>query len=85
VGPDGFPHFWLGPEAAAARRETHGAFSAADRDAVDRVHDAAVAAGADVLHAPRLWPEYHPGYYGVFIRDLDGNNVEAVCHATLTG
>jgi predicted lactoylglutathione lyase len=56
------------------------AFSAPDREAVDRVHEAAVAAGAEILHAPRLWPEYHSSYYGVFIRDLDGNNVEAVCH-----
>jgi catechol 2,3-dioxygenase-like lactoylglutathione lyase family enzyme len=42
--------------------------------------DAAVAAGAQVLHEPRLWPEYHPGYFGVFVRDPDGNNVEAVYH-----
>ena len=37
-------------------------------------------AGAEVLHAPREWPEYHPGYYGVFLRDLDRHNVEAVHH-----
>ena len=42
--------------------------------------DAAVATGAEVLHAPRVWPEYHPTYYGAFVRDPDGNNVEAVCH-----
>ena len=42
--------------------------------------DAAVAAGAEVLHEPRLWPEYHPDYYGAFVRDPDGNNVEAVSH-----
>ena len=36
--------------------------------------------GAEVLHAPREWPEYHPGYYGVFLRDLDRHNVEAVHH-----
>jgi catechol 2,3-dioxygenase-like lactoylglutathione lyase family enzyme len=41
----------------------------------------AVAAGAEVLHEPRVWPEYHPNYYGAFFRDPDGNNVEAVCHA----
>jgi hypothetical protein len=40
-----------------------------------------VATGAEVLHEPRLGPEYHPGYYGAFVRDPDGNNVEAVCHA----
>jgi predicted lactoylglutathione lyase len=44
------------------------------------VYLAAVEAGAEVLHSPRVWPEYHPGYYGVFVRDLDGNNVEAVHH-----
>ena len=38
------------------------------------------AQGAEVLHEPRVWPEYHPGYYGVFLRDPDGNNVEAVHH-----
>ena len=42
--------------------------------------DAAVGAGAQVLHEPRVWPEYHPAYYGAFVRDPDGNNVEAVCH-----
>ena len=37
-------------------------------------------AGVEVLHAPREWPEYHPGYYAVFLRDPDGHNVEAVHH-----
>ena len=78
-GPDGFPHFWLGPGTGAAR-ETHIAFTAPDRAAVDAVHRAALDAGAEILHAPRVWPEYHPGYYGVFFRDPDGNNVEAVHH-----
>ena len=40
-----------------------------------------VSAGAEVLHEPRVWPEYHPNYYGAFVRDPDGNNVEAVCHS----
>jgi catechol 2,3-dioxygenase-like lactoylglutathione lyase family enzyme len=79
-GPDGFPHFWLSPGRRAETREIHIAFSAPDRAAVDSVHDAAVAMGAEVLHAPREFPEYHPGYYGVFLRDLDGHNVEAVHH-----
>jgi catechol 2,3-dioxygenase-like lactoylglutathione lyase family enzyme len=56
------------------------AFGAPDRAAVDAVHAAAVAAGVEVLHAPREWPEYHPGYYAVFLRDPDGHNVEAVHH-----
>jgi 16S rRNA (cytidine1402-2'-O)-methyltransferase len=46
-----------------------------------RLIAAAVAAGVEVLHAPREWPEYHPGYYAVFLRDPDGHNVEFVCHA----
>ena len=41
---------------------------------------AATESGAEVLHAPRLWPEYHEGYFGAFVRDPDGNNVEAVSH-----
>jgi predicted lactoylglutathione lyase len=54
--------------------------AAPDRAAVRAFFDAAVAAGAEVLHEPRVWPEYHPGYYAAFVRDPDGNNVEAVCH-----
>ncbi|HEX5366291.1 MAG TPA: VOC family protein [Acidimicrobiales bacterium] len=57
----------------------HVAFVAPDRAAVKAFFDAAVPAGAEVLHGPRVWPEYHPGYYGAFV-DPDGNNVEAVCH-----
>ncbi len=79
-GPDGQPVFWLGPPTGDETRELHVAFRAPDRAAVDGVHEAAVAAGVEVLHAPREWPEYHPGYYAVFLRDLDGHNVEAVHH-----
>lgn len=79
-GPDGFPHFWLGPLTGTGARETHVAFTAPNREAVDQVHQSGVTFGAEILHAPRLWPEYHENYYGVFVRDLDGNNVEAVCH-----
>jgi catechol 2,3-dioxygenase-like lactoylglutathione lyase family enzyme len=76
------PQFWLGPvTTAGAAREVHLAFQAADRATVVAFHDAAVAAGAEVLHAPRVWPEYHQSYFGAFVRDPDGNNVEAVCHA----
>jgi catechol 2,3-dioxygenase-like lactoylglutathione lyase family enzyme len=75
------PEFWLGPVGTGgAAREVHLAFTAADRATVIAFHDAAVAAGAEVLHTPRLWPEYHPSYFGAFVRDPDGNNVEAVCH-----
>ena len=80
AGPDGIPVFWLGPTTDFETRELHVAFRAPERAAVDAVHAAAVAAGLEVLHGPREWPEYHPGYYGVFLRDLDGHNVEAVHH-----
>jgi catechol 2,3-dioxygenase-like lactoylglutathione lyase family enzyme len=80
AGPDGTPRFWLSKARNAETREIHLAFQAASRADVDAVHDAAVAAGAEVLHKPRVFPEYHPGYYGVFLRDLDGHNVEAVHH-----
>ena len=75
------PDFWLGPrQTGDGFREAHIAFSAPDRATVRAFFAAAVGAGAEVLHEPRLWPEYHPGYYGAFVRDPDGNNVEAVCH-----
>jgi catechol 2,3-dioxygenase-like lactoylglutathione lyase family enzyme len=79
AGRDGIPQFWLAPGGPAAA-EIHIALAAPDRAAIDAVHDAAVAAGVEVLHAPREWPEYHPGYYGVFLRDPDGHNAEAVHH-----
>jgi catechol 2,3-dioxygenase-like lactoylglutathione lyase family enzyme len=75
------PNFWLGPwRTGDGFRESHIAFSAPDRSAVRAFFDAAVSAGAKVLHEPRVWPEYHSTYYGAFVRDPDGNNVEAVCH-----
>lgn len=76
------PDFWLGPRSTGEGfRESHIAFSAPDRAAVRAFFDAATGVGAEVLHEPRVWPEYHPAYYGAFVRDPDGNNVEAVCHA----
>jgi len=76
------PDFWISPRATGEGfREAHLAFAASDRVAVDEFFRTAVAGGAEVLHEPREWPEYHPGYYGAFVRDPDGNNVEAVCHA----
>ena len=75
------PDFWIGQQVTGAGfRESHVAFTAPDRDAVRAFFDAAVAASAEVLYEPRLWPEYHSAYYGAFVRDPDGNNVEAVCH-----
>ena len=81
-GRDGKPVFWIAEGAGMGpNRETHFAFSAADHDAVRAFHDAAVELGAESLHAPRLWPEYRERYFAAFVRDPDGNNVEAVCYA----
>jgi len=79
-GTAGHASFWLSPLAeGSANRELHIAFRADDRATVRTFFDAAVRAGAEVLHEPRLWPEYDLDYYGTFVRDPDGNNVEAVC------
>jgi catechol 2,3-dioxygenase-like lactoylglutathione lyase family enzyme len=76
------PDFWIGPHSTGTGfRESHVAFTAASRDTVRAFFAAAVTAGAEVLHEPQEWPEYHPAYYAAFVRDPDGNNVEAVCHA----
>jgi len=81
-GVESHPDFWIGVfDSGDGFRESHIAFTAPDRAAVRLFFEAAVAAGAEVLHEPRLWPEYHAEYYGAFVRDPDGNNVEAVCHA----
>ena len=81
-GRDGKPDFWIGAhDSGEGFRESHLAFAAPDRAAVRAFFDAAVGVGAAVLHEPRLWPEYHPTYYAAFVRDPDGNNVEAVCHS----
>ncbi|HMK62536.1 MAG TPA: VOC family protein [Acidimicrobiales bacterium] len=76
------PEFWIGQQTTGhGFRESHIAFSSPNRSAVHAFFDAAAAVGAEVLHTPRLWPEYHPNYYAAFVRDPDGNNVEAVCHS----
>ena len=81
-GYRGRPEFWIGRQHTGdGFRESHLAFAAADRAAVDAAFEAALTAGAEPLHKPRLWPEYHATYYGGFVRDPDGNNVEAVTHA----
>ncbi|MBA8794958.1 catechol 2,3-dioxygenase-like lactoylglutathione lyase family enzyme [Friedmanniella endophytica] len=79
-GGDGAPFLWFhSGMGAPVDQELHIAL-AADAGQVEAVHRAAVQAGAEVLHAPREWPEYHPGYYAVFLRDPNGHNAEAVCH-----
>ena len=80
-GQPAMADFWIGPhQTGGGFRESHIAFTAADRQAVRAFFDAAVATGADVLYEPRVWPEYDENYFAAFVRDPDGNNVEAVSH-----
>ncbi len=78
-GRDGKPQFWIGTHPAAAGG-CHIAFVADDRAQVDAFHRAALAAGGRDNGPPGLRPHYHPNYYGAFVLDPDGNNIEAVCH-----
>jgi len=77
-GTPGRPVFWIGT-GPQPTRSLHVAFAAPDRAAVDAFHQAALAAGATDNGAPGLRPHYSPDYYGAFVRDADGNNIEAVC------
>ena len=74
------PYFWIAARERPAVSGAHVAFAAADTTTVDAFHEAALAAGGEDNGAPGPRPIYHPGYYGAFILDPDGNNVEAVCH-----
>jgi catechol 2,3-dioxygenase-like lactoylglutathione lyase family enzyme len=79
-GDERKPYFWIGTGAALTGR-LHVAFMAKDRAAVDAFYRAALAAGGNDNGPPGLRPDYHPNYYGAFVLDPDGHNVEAVCHA----
>jgi len=78
-GANGKPDFWIGGEGAL-NRSVHIAVVARDRPSVDAFYRAALAAGGKDNGAPGLRPRYHPNYYGAFVLDPDGHNVEAVCH-----
>ena len=80
-GANGKPAFWVGVGTGEAGRGMHIAFAAKTRAEVDAFHAAALAAGGTDNGAPGLRPHYHPNYYGAFVIDPDGHNVEAVCHA----
>src|ERR1700722_4002422 len=71
--------FWIGLKGTA-QTGAHVAFVTADRETVDRFHQAALAAGGRDNGAPGLRPHYHANYYGAFVLDPDGHNIEAVCH-----
>lgn len=79
-GPPGRPQFWVGVGTGEAGRGMHIAFAAQTRAQVDAFYAAAIAAGGVDNGAPGLRPQYHPDYYGAFVIDPDGHNVEAVCH-----
>jgi catechol 2,3-dioxygenase-like lactoylglutathione lyase family enzyme len=78
IGPKGAPALWL--SEGQAKSAAHLAFSAPDRGAVDAFHSAALPAGGKDNGVPGLRPQYHANYFGAFVTDPDGNNVEAVCH-----
>ena len=75
-----FPFFWIGERGRGPESGVHVAFTAADRETVDAFHAAALGAGGRDNGGPGVREIYHPDYYGAFVLDPDGNNVEAVCH-----
>jgi catechol 2,3-dioxygenase-like lactoylglutathione lyase family enzyme len=74
-GKNGKPDFWIGAEGGADTK-----IAAESRMAVDAFYKAALAAGAKDNGAPGIRAHYHPNYYGAFVLDPDGHNIEAVCH-----
>ncbi len=80
-GSHGRPYFWIGHRDRGPQTGVHVAFSAPAREVVDAFHAAAIEAGAPDNGGPGVREIYHPQYYGAFVLDPDGNNVEAVCHA----
>src|ERR1044071_7727767 len=73
------PDFWI-CKSTPTHPPLHVAFRAASRAAVDAFYKAAIAAGGRDNGAPGLRPDYHANYYGAFVIDPDGHNIEAVCH-----
>jgi catechol 2,3-dioxygenase-like lactoylglutathione lyase family enzyme len=82
-GIAGKPDFWIGVEAV--RDRVHVAFRAKGRAEVRAFYDAAIAAGGKDNGPPGMRPHYHQDYYGAFVLDPDGHNVEAVCHEGYLG
>ena len=77
---DDFPFFWIAQRDRGPDSGVHVAFRVNDRQTVDAFHAAALAAGGSDNGEPGVREIYHPHYYGAFVLDPDGNNVEAVCH-----
>ncbi len=78
-GSGGKPFLWIG-DGKAASNSVHIALAAQSRAEVRAFYDAALAVGGRDNGPPGLRPHYHPDYYGAFVLDLDGNNIEAVAH-----
>jgi catechol 2,3-dioxygenase-like lactoylglutathione lyase family enzyme len=78
-GANGKPDFWIGGEGGIDK-PLHVAIAAENRAAVDAFHRAALEAGGRDNGRPGLRPHYHADYYGAFVLDPDGHNIEAVCH-----
>jgi predicted lactoylglutathione lyase len=75
------PFFWIGGAEGLGVGHVHVAFAAPSRAAVDAFYRAAITAGGKDNGKPGLRPHYHENYYGAFVLDFDGHNIEAVCHA----
>ena len=75
------PDFWIG-EGTPNVPPIHVAFRAESRAQVDAFYKAAIAAGGRDNGGPGIREHYHPNYYGAFVLDPDGHNIEAVCHAS---
>jgi catechol 2,3-dioxygenase-like lactoylglutathione lyase family enzyme len=80
MGTDGKPYFWFGAGGDQTTGGMHLAFAAENRAQVDAFYAAALAAGATDNGPPGPRPWYHPNYYGAFVVDPNGVNLEAVCH-----
>jgi catechol 2,3-dioxygenase-like lactoylglutathione lyase family enzyme len=78
-GAEGKPFFWIGT-GRKPKGGSHVAFTARTRAEVDAFYRAALASGGHDNGGPAVRPHYHPNYYGAFVFDPDGNNIEAVCH-----
>ena len=79
-GKDGKPFFWIEMQGQAVTGRLHIAIRVKSRELVDAFHAAALAAGATDNGAPGERAIYHPNYYGAYVLDPDGHNIEAVCH-----
>jgi catechol 2,3-dioxygenase-like lactoylglutathione lyase family enzyme len=79
-GSEGKPWFWITDQREPTTENVHVAFAARDRATVDAFHAAALEAGGTDNGAPGIRTIYHPDYYGAYVLDPDGNNVEVVCH-----